>query len=324
MNLRPSKLNQGRRRSLCLRILQVLLLAVGLVTLSYCSYVVSEAHFYQTYETWRLDQIRHRRSASTGGFLMNVAARLWNRMTGFHPSGGGERMAEGSLVGRITVPRLRLSSVVLEGDDNKVLEVAVGHVPGTALPGEAGNVALAGHRDTVFRELRAVHQGDTIALATPRGDYRYRVESVEVVSPDDVAVLKPTAAATLTLVTCYPFNYIGAAPWRFVVRAGEVAPVQTVAGVMDTSLTKTIGSSLPSALPGDSPANSVYSTRLHRARTGVRHKRLTRKREPADDLEAEGSPSYTREEKARGLVSRMRTEWSRLFERVKDRSSESP
>ncbi len=128
-------------------------------------------------------------------------------------------LAPGAVVGRVEIPRLGVSAMVREGDDVKTLGRAVGHVPGTALPGEWGNAALAGHRDTFFRGLRDVHKGDEILVTTPRGDARYVVRSTRVVEPSEVSVLAPTPTAVLTLVTCYPFNYIGAAPKRFIVRA---------------------------------------------------------------------------------------------------------
>jgi sortase A len=98
----------------------------------------------------------------------------------------------------------------------------VGHIPGTALPGEDGNIVLAAHRDTFFRPLRNIQKGDEIALTTLSGAYRYRVESIQIVGPDDVGVLSPTKQPTLTLVTCYPFYFVGSAPKRFIVRAGLI------------------------------------------------------------------------------------------------------
>ena len=95
----------------------------------------------------------------------------------------------------------------------------MGYIPGTALPGEAGNVGLAGHRDTFFRQLRDIRPDDEIRVATPDGIFSYRVERTLIVNPTDVWVLDPTSTATLTLVTCYPFTYIGSAPQRFIVRA---------------------------------------------------------------------------------------------------------
>src|SRR5699024_9744487 len=119
----------------------------------------------------------------------------------------------------IEIPRLRVSAVVLAGSDASTLRHSVGLIPGTALPGMAGNVGLAGHRDTFFRRLKDVQPDDEVIVTTERGVYRYRVEGTQVVNPSDVWVLDPTATPTLTLVTCYPFSYIGSAPQRFIVRA---------------------------------------------------------------------------------------------------------
>lgn len=129
-----------------------------------------------------------------------------------------------SLVGRIRVPRLKLSAIVREGVDSRTLRRAVGHVPGTALPGEPGNAALAGHRDTFFRALEDVRAGDRILVETPSGPFEYVVRDTRVVEPTDVSVLDPTPERTLTLVTCYPFQFIGTAPQRFIVRATADAP----------------------------------------------------------------------------------------------------
>lgn len=122
-------------------------------------------------------------------------------------------------VGRLEIPRLHLAVMVQEGVDARTLRRAVGHIPGTALPGTAGNVGLAGHRDTFFRPLRNIHPNDVIDFQTTNGKYEYVVQSTRIVSPRDVSVLAPTALDTLTLVTCYPFYYVGSAPRRFVVRA---------------------------------------------------------------------------------------------------------
>ncbi len=135
------------------------------------------------------------------------------------PAAAVAPLAPRSFVGRIDVPRLKLSAAAREGIDDRTLEVAVGHVPGTGLPGGGGNAAFAAHRDTFFRPLRGIHNGDEVFVTTPRGRYRYLVTSTRVVKPDDVAVLAPTTEPTLTLVTCYPFTFIGSAPYRFIVRA---------------------------------------------------------------------------------------------------------
>ncbi len=132
------------------------------------------------------------------------------------------RVPHRGLVGRLEIPRVHLSAVVVEGDDDATLEKAVGHLPDTAMPWEGGNSALAGHRDTFFRPLQHVQAGDEIRLTSPRGTLVYRVEDTRVVNPDDIGVVAPTPRPVLTLVTCYPFYYVGSAPKRYVVRAARV------------------------------------------------------------------------------------------------------
>ena len=127
----------------------------------------------------------------------------------------------GALVGRMEIPKIGISVMVLEGDGDDVLRKAVGHVPTTAFPGGPGNVVIAGHRDTFFRALRKIRKDDEIIFTTTQGIYNYQVGSIEKVGPQDVQVLKASLHPTLTLVTCYPFDYIGPAPERFVVQAWE-------------------------------------------------------------------------------------------------------
>ena len=133
-----------------------------------------------------------------------------------HPA---SHVVTGELVGRMEIPRLKLSVALAEGTDAATLRRAAGHILGTSLPGQTGNIGIAGHRDTMFRPLRHARQGDVILLVTSQGEYRYRVVSTTIVSPTDVAVLKPDEHEILTLVTCYPFYFIGPAPDRFIVRA---------------------------------------------------------------------------------------------------------
>jgi sortase A len=129
---------------------------------------------------------------------------------------------EGSPLGRIEISTLGVEVMILEGVEPRTLRRAVGHVPGTALPGEQGNVALAGHRDTFFRALRDIDKDAEITLTTLQGSYRYRVDSTTVVEPQAVEVLADSSGATLTLITCYPFDFIGHAPKRFIVRARKI------------------------------------------------------------------------------------------------------
>jgi sortase A len=119
----------------------------------------------------------------------------------------------------LRIPKLRLEVAVLPGTDDRTLDRAVGHIEETALPGVDGNSGIAGHRDGFFRGLKDIAQGDLIELETGTAKELYRVERTWVVDPDDVSVLDPTATRALTLVTCYPFYYVGPAPRRFIVRA---------------------------------------------------------------------------------------------------------
>jgi sortase A len=129
------------------------------------------------------------------------------------------RVAAGGLVGMLDVPRLKLSTPVIEGDDDQTLERAVGHLPDTPMPWENGNSAIAGHRDGLFRPLKDLKVGDEIHFRSTRDEFRYRVIKTSIVQPDDVSVLGPRSKNTLTLITCYPFYYVGSAPKRFVVFA---------------------------------------------------------------------------------------------------------
>ncbi|MEO5923683.1 MAG: class D sortase [Bryobacteraceae bacterium] len=126
------------------------------------------------------------------------------------------------LVGRVEIERLGVSVIVMEGTGSSTLRRAVGHIEGTALPGQPGNIGLAGHRDSFFRPLRNIQQNDVITLTTLLGEYRYRVLSAKIVPPTDVSVLAPGEGQVLTLVTCYPFYFVGPAPDRFVVRAMRI------------------------------------------------------------------------------------------------------
>lgn len=125
----------------------------------------------------------------------------------------------GDVLGRLDIPRLGLSVAVLQGTGRRMLRLGAGHIEGTPLPGEAGNSAIAGHRDTFFRELKDIRGQDEIQFQTATGLFRYKVDWMKVVEPDDISVLAPATQAELTLVTCYPFYFLGAAPNRFVVRA---------------------------------------------------------------------------------------------------------
>jgi sortase A len=131
-------------------------------------------------------------------------------------------LLRGDAIASLSIPRVDLSAVVLHGSDARTLRRGPGHLESSALPGEAGNVVIAGHRDSFFRPLRDVRLGDSIFVGTPRARFHYRVTSLDVVHPNDLSVLESTEQATLTLITCYPFWVLGHAPDRFVVRATRV------------------------------------------------------------------------------------------------------
>ncbi len=128
-------------------------------------------------------------------------------------------MERTGLIGRLEVPRLGLAAIVEEGVDKSTLRHAAGHVPGTSLPGEPGNVVIAAHRDTLFRLLKAIRQGDQVRFVTPDGSFAYKVVKTQIVKPSDTDVLASGAEGEATLITCYPFGFIGPAPERFVVQA---------------------------------------------------------------------------------------------------------
>jgi len=125
----------------------------------------------------------------------------------------------GSVLGRLEIPSVDLSVMLLQGTDNWTLNRAVGHIEGTALPGHPGNLGIAGHRDGYFRPLKDIPKDTVILLTTLKGRFYYRVNAIHIVKPKDVHLLAPTRHPTLTLVTCYPFHYVGDAPKRFVVQA---------------------------------------------------------------------------------------------------------
>jgi LPXTG-site transpeptidase (sortase) family protein len=119
----------------------------------------------------------------------------------------------------LRIPRIHLEVPVLEGTDDVTLNRGAGHIEDTAKPGADGNSGIAAHRDGFFRGLKDVAQGDAIELVTPASTEIYRIERIWIVNPEDVSVLDPTPKRSLTLVTCYPFYFIGSAPRRFIVRA---------------------------------------------------------------------------------------------------------
>lgn len=200
-------------------------LLIGLIVLAYCGCVVLDAKIFQAYATWRFQQALKRTTPTNGSSegshpLIPAAAPSGTGNVGTESRGGVG--LKGSILGRIEISSMGLSVMIMEGTDGRTLRRGVGHISGTALPGEQGNVAIAGHRDTFFRPLRNIHVDDEITLTTLKGIYRYRVESEKLVEPEDMSVLDNSTDDVLTLVTCYPFYYVGRAPQRFIVRAARI------------------------------------------------------------------------------------------------------
>ncbi len=202
-----------------IRLARLCLLVVGIVCLGiYCeSYLYRTV--YQFYESWQFDHTPETEPASPPSETAKptvLPAVLPDPDRASPPSLPSQ---SGGIVGRISIPRLHLSAIVEEGVDEATLARAVGHIPGTALPGETGNIGIAGHRDTFFRKLKDLQPKDEIDLTTHSGRFRYTVDSLTVVEPGDVSVLEAKGGKILTIVTCFPFQYIGNAPRRFIVHA---------------------------------------------------------------------------------------------------------
>ena len=190
---------------------QYAFLALGLLALGYCAKSLTQAWLYQR---WAEQQVQTQRAHGEAPGISPVARQQTNTASG--------RLREMSPIGQLEIPRIHISAMVAEGTSPAVLSRAVGHVSGTALPGQSGNITLAAHRDTFFRHLHDIQAGDVIDVKESGHEYRYRVRFTAVVGPRDTWVLEPTPKETLTLVTCYPFHFVGPAPDRFIIRARRI------------------------------------------------------------------------------------------------------
>lgn len=197
-----------------LRVAQYVFAAIGVLALGYWATVFVSARIFQTGEA--RDFARELQA--------KVARDKMASQSDLAKESEKQPLREGTVVARLAILRLGLSTMVVEGVEYGDLKLAAGHIPGTALPGEQGNIGIAGHRDTFFRPLRFIRKDDLISLTTLHGTYRYRVVATKIARPDDVQVLYPTRCDTLTLVTCYPFDFVGPAPRRFIVRAELCLP----------------------------------------------------------------------------------------------------
>ncbi len=229
----------------------------------------------------------------------------------------------------------------MSGDDDEALEIAVGHLPDTPLPWEPGNSAVAAHRDGIFRPLENVRNGDRVIVRTTRGDFEYQVQNTQIVRPTDLSVLEPLGDDALTLITCYPFNYIGSAPKRFIVHAIRTAgPMTGDDGLLRSrslstmarysaatargphvATNQTTGERRQASLQRSAPsrARGVRAQKANAARVGARRadaSAAARKRNGRDALtsDREKSPAATKDKKATDEAPRKRR-WYHIFRR---------
>jgi len=223
----------------------IALFLIGCFALGYYGYAILDARWFQSEQSrqfdQQLDQSQSDPYAVAVAELTNEAAAELKAhgklpapaLPSFDKSddAGLPPPAAGTRLGRIEIPSLNMKIMIQEGTDYRTLQRGIGHITGTALLGQRGNVGLAGHRDTFFRDLRNIHKGDEITLVTLTGDTHYRVDQISIVGPRDSGVLRDSGENILTLVTCYPFYYIGNAPKRFIVRAKQIPPSSSPASV---------------------------------------------------------------------------------------------
>jgi sortase A len=277
-------------RSVLLRIVLAVLVGAGFCGIGYYGYTLGDQYVYQAYENWAFDQQIAGRTAVTFadylrertplGFLAGketapampeVRTRTLPSLPSpaeSSPPSSAPKLAEGSLLGRVEIARLNLSAIVREGVDNKTLSAAVGHVPSTSLPGQLGNFAIAAHRDTLFRALKDIRADDLVTFQSPAGTYMYQVVATKIVKPSDVSVLRsdggglvpgklaePGVGKLLTMITCYPFYYVGSAPKRFIVEARLVSD-----DIHATDLRSTVQVPLPASAPAPRPSASAHAS----------------------------------------------------------------
>ena len=201
------------------------LLLVGIGCLGYYAYKTVEARKFQQEQSSAF--VRTALPADSDGRVVPTsaadAATVGKPVAGVAPVAAVPHapLAPGTLA-LLEIPRLKISSVVISGDSDAVLDVAVGHLSDTPAPWEPVNSVLAAHRDGLFRPLKNIRIGDEVRVRSAHGDFAYRVRETRIVNRDDLSVLNPTPKPTLTLITCYPFNYVGSAPRRFIVHADRV------------------------------------------------------------------------------------------------------
>jgi len=200
-----------------------LLMLLGLLLLS----IYGIARIYRTVSSrWEVQQFWQARQSPSRDGSVNTAQsgvaspnfQLWSekRIEAYKASFSSQFPPALAV---LKIPAINLEVPVLQGTDDLTLNRGAGHIDGTAIPGGDGNIGIAGHRDGFFRGLKDVHEGDEVELFTQNSTDRYIVDEILIVAPEDVSVLQPTTKPSLTLVTCYPFYFVGSAPQRYIVRA---------------------------------------------------------------------------------------------------------
>ena len=231
----------------------LVLFLIGCFALGYYAFDILDARFFQDEQSRQFDQAlhdAHDNSAISSAPDKTLAEELHAEaladlnsreqkpsaspeMPAFDESASANKPVQPEIaaknipLGRIEIASIGLSAMIQEGTSDRTLQRGVGHITGTALLGKSGNVGLAAHRDTFFRKLRDIQAGDDIKLTTLTGSVSYRVELISIVEPEDSRVLRDSGENILTLVTCYPFSYIGPAPKRFIVRARQISSTST-------------------------------------------------------------------------------------------------
>ena len=269
-------------RSPWVRVALALLIVLGLSGVGYYAYTLGDRYVYQAYENWAFDQqIAGRpgvtfedylRERTPFGFLTSKISKPANRPAAKpeRPPTAAPPPVEGTLLGRVEIARLGLSAIVREGVSAHTLSTAVGHIPSTSMPGQNGNFAIAAHRDTLFRALKDIRNGDLVTFQSAAGSYTYQVAATKIVKPADVSVLRADGGGLipaetgqqgpgklLTMITCYPFYYVGAAPKRFIVEARlvEAPPPNIVAS------RSTVEVPMPAAAPAPPTKETPHAVR---------------------------------------------------------------
>jgi sortase A len=276
------RIDRHPSRNRLVRFVRAALFLFGVCGIAYYGYALSDEYIYQAYENWSFDQkitgrqvtfTDYVRERTPFGFLTlgltstpKLASTASTQPNDVQPR-TMSHPANGSVLGRVRIARLNLSAIVREGVDNETLSRAVGHLPYTALPGQTGNFAIAAHRDTLFRALKDIQKDDRIDFQSSSGTYTYEVTSTKIVKPSDLSVIQPQGTnKLLTMITCYPFYYIGSAPKRFIVQARSVESAQHSESA-STVVTPVAQPKVAARANASKPSRTRHSAHLNRTRS---------------------------------------------------------